>query len=86
MPAPFHLRLEAFQARTHTPTSYENALGDGLESVFGSGVHDLDGVVAALNAGGVRPPHGGDWTAESLRAELHRLAEGPDGHPAVVSR
>ncbi|HLU98750.1 MAG TPA: recombinase-like helix-turn-helix domain-containing protein [Thermobifida alba] len=67
------LRLEPVQARRRPLTSYENALADELEGIFGSGVHDLPGVVAALNGTGVRPPDGADWTAESFTAEIARL-------------
>ncbi len=67
------LTLRPVQTRTHPPTSYENALADELESIYGRGVHDLPGVVAALNDGGVRPPTGDDWTEESFTAELARL-------------
>ncbi|MEU9025729.1 recombinase-like helix-turn-helix domain-containing protein [Actinomadura sp. NPDC048394] len=67
------LRLEPAQARKHPLTSYENALADELEGIFGGGVHDLAGVVAALNETGVRPPDGADWTAASFTAEIARL-------------
>ncbi|MEU6041402.1 recombinase-like helix-turn-helix domain-containing protein [Actinomadura sp. NPDC047616] len=67
------LRLEPVQARAHEPTSYEEALADELEAIFGRGVHDLPGLVAALNETGVRPADGADWTEESFRAEIARL-------------
>ncbi|WP_037064426.1 recombinase-like helix-turn-helix domain-containing protein [Pseudonocardia acaciae] len=68
------LRLEPYQARTRPLTSYEHAFADELEAIYGRGVHDLDGLVAALNETGVRPAGGADWSAESLCAELARLA------------
>ncbi|MFC9977286.1 recombinase-like helix-turn-helix domain-containing protein [Spirillospora sp. NPDC127200] len=76
------LRLEPVQARKHPLTSYENALADELENVFGTGAHDLPGVVAALNETGVRPPDGADWTPDSLAAELARLGAGDETPPA----
>jgi hypothetical protein len=48
------------------------ALGDALEAVMDEGPHDLEGIVAALNA---RFPHASPWTAETLAAKLHQLAE-----------
>ncbi|GAA2632546.1 recombinase-like helix-turn-helix domain-containing protein [Actinomadura fulvescens] len=69
------LRLEPVQARKHELTSYEEALADELEAIFATGVHDLPGVVAALNETGLRPADGADWTAESFTAEIARLGE-----------
>ncbi|MFB4319497.1 recombinase-like helix-turn-helix domain-containing protein [Actinomadura sp. 21ATH] len=69
------LRLRPVQSRDHEPTSYENALADELEAIFGTGVHDLPGLVAALNETGLRPADGADWTAESFAAEMARLGE-----------
>lgn len=62
------------QSRLDAPTSYENALADELEAVYGRGVHDLPGVVAALNESGVRPPDGRPWTEPAFVAELARLS------------
>lgn len=67
------LRLEPVQSLRRELTSYEHALADELEAVFGRGVHDLPGLVAALNETGVRPPDGADWTTESFTAEIARL-------------
>ncbi|MPY96703.1 MAG: hypothetical protein GEU97_01665 [Actinophytocola sp.] len=75
------LTLRPVQTRTHPPTSYENALADELESIYGRGVHDLTGVVAALNDGGVRPPTGAEWTEESFTAELARLGNAEEARP-----
>ncbi|MGH3387828.1 MAG: recombinase-like helix-turn-helix domain-containing protein [Actinomadura sp.] len=68
-----NLRLRPVQSRDHEITSYENALADELEAIFGRGVHDLPGLVLALNETGVRPAGGADWTAESFTAEMARL-------------
>jgi hypothetical protein len=67
------LRQRPVQSRHRELTSYEHALADEIEAVFGSGVHNLPGLVAALNETGVRPPNGADWTAESFTAEIARL-------------
>jgi hypothetical protein len=68
------LELHPQQAAGRPPTSYEDAFADELAAIYGRGVHDLPGVVAALNDTGVRPAGGADWTEESFRAELARLA------------
>lgn len=67
------LRLEPTQSLRRELTSYEHALADELEAIFGRGIHDLDGLVAALNETGVRPPDGTAWTTESFTAEIARL-------------
>lgn len=69
------MELEPFQVRNRPPTSYEDAFADELEAVYGRGIHELDGVVDALNETGVRPAGGAEWSGESLRAELSRLAK-----------
>lgn len=67
------LQLWAAQARNRPTTSYEHALADELEAIYGHGVHDLAGVIAALNETGVRPADGADWTEATFTAELARL-------------
>ena len=42
--------LNPHQARTADPTPYEKKLAAVIEDVFGSGAHDLPGLVAGLNA------------------------------------
>lgn len=69
------LRLDPVQSRHRELTSYEHALADELESIYGRGVWDLSGLVAALNETGVRPPDGTDWTTESFTSEIARLGE-----------
>lgn len=68
------LELQPHQTRTRPPTSYEEVLADELETIYGRGVHNLSGVVAALNETGVRPAGGAEWTEDEFRAELARLA------------
>lgn len=72
------LNLEAVQSRFRAITNYEHVLADELESIYGRGVYDLDGIVAALNETGVRPPDGQDWTTGSFTAELARLGQKED--------
>jgi hypothetical protein len=69
------LRLDPVQSRRRELTSYEHALADELEAIYGRGVYDLPGLVAALNETGVRPPDGADWTAGTFTAEIARLGE-----------
>ncbi len=68
------LELDPYQTRTRPPTSYEEAFADELEAIYGRGIHDLAGVVSALNDAGVRPAGGAEWTDEALQDELARLA------------
>ncbi len=68
--------LQPHQARDTEPTSYEMKLAGAIEEVFGSGRHDLEGLVAGLNELGVPAPGGGEWTAESYTSEISRLAAG----------
>jgi hypothetical protein len=63
----------AWQTRMRPPTSYENALGDALEHVFEGGATNLEAVVEALNARGVKTPAGLSWSAQNYEAELARL-------------
>lgn len=72
-PRPQALRLEPVQSRHRDITSYEHALADELEAIFGRGIHDLSSLVAALNETGVRPPDGADWTTGSFTTEIARL-------------
>lgn len=67
------LNLEPVQTRLGPTTSYANAFADELEAIYGRGVQDLPGVVAALNETGVRPADGSNWTEQALTRELARL-------------
>jgi hypothetical protein len=55
--------------------SYEDLLGDGLESLIGKGVDDLAGFAEGLNESNVRGPAGEQWTVELLERELKRLGD-----------
>ncbi|NUU23403.1 MAG: hypothetical protein HOV68_18110 [Streptomycetaceae bacterium] len=67
------LRLEPTQSRRRPLTSYEHALADEIEAIFGTGVWDLPGLVAALNETSLRLPDGADWTEATFTAEIARL-------------
>ena len=65
--------LEPRQHGTAEPTVFENELADVIEQTFARGVHDLAGLVAALNLSRLRPPGDSAWTEATLASILHRL-------------
>ncbi len=65
--------LDPHQARTHEPTAYEMKLAGAIEEVFGSGRHDLTGLVEGLNDMGVLGPGGEPWTEDTFRDEIKQL-------------
>ncbi len=62
-----------WQTRAALPTTYENALGDALEQVFGGGAQTLTELVTGLNAHGSRDAQGQPWSEASFEAEMARL-------------
>ncbi len=62
--------LNPHQARERTPTTYEDLLGDAIERAFAAGVHDLGGLVQALNDSGLASPKGEAWTEANYRAAM----------------
>lgn len=54
--------------------SYEDRLGDAFEKLLGGGADDLAALAAGLNELGIESRDGVPWSAESLAAELRRLA------------
>lgn len=67
------LHLQPVQSRLSDTSNYADALADELEAIYGKGVHDLPGIVAALNETGIRPADGAYWTEETFTAELAEL-------------
>jgi hypothetical protein len=65
--------LNPHQARDCEPDDYQNLLGDAIERSFAAGVHDLPGLVAALNEARLPSPNGQAWTAELFQNEMKRL-------------
>ncbi|MGE3933156.1 MAG: recombinase-like helix-turn-helix domain-containing protein [Rhodospirillaceae bacterium] len=61
-----------WQTRAAPQTDYERALADALEHILAE-THDLDGIVAGLNAAGLRTPDGKAWTPDSFQAVIKRL-------------
>ena len=66
--------LNPHQARQRTPTTYEDLLGDAIERAYGAGIHDLPGLVEALNASGLSSPTGAPWTEANYREAMAALA------------
>jgi hypothetical protein len=65
--------LSPHQSRSHAPTDWEVALAEAIEGAFGQGAHELDALVAALNASRVRPRQGGQWTVENFTTLMREL-------------
>jgi hypothetical protein len=61
------------QARQTPPTDDENALASSIEAAFAAGVWELSGLVAHLNARGLRTPSGEPWTEARYRDVMARL-------------
>lgn len=62
-----------WQTRPAPPSSYENALGDAIETAFGEGHYELAALVARINELGVMSPDGTPWTDDRFAAEMARL-------------
>lgn len=65
--------LNPRQSRAGDPGPYEIRLAGAIEEVFGSGVHDLPGLVSGLNDRGLFAPDGAAWTEQTFTAEMRRL-------------
>lgn len=71
MSAPLYLNSR--QAATREPSAWENELADALEAAFAEGCHELDALVARLNATRVRPRDGAPWSPERFVAIAREL-------------
>lgn len=67
------LYLVEHQARSVPPTPYEVKLAGAIEEIFGSGRHDLEGLVDGLNQLGIHSPDGNPWTADTFSVEIARM-------------
>lgn len=57
------------------PHTYEDALGDALESLLAAGSDSLEDLADGLNRLGLQPLNGpASWNADALGRELSRLA------------
>ena len=70
-----------YRNQFESPGAYETALCGALFDILGRGMHDLPAIVDALNAKGVRPPQGEQWTEALFVAEMDRLGAGPETSP-----
>jgi len=75
-----------YRSRIAAPSPYEQALADALFQILGRVPHELPAIAEALRATDVKPPDGGAWTVESVRAELARLGAGPTAGPPHPAR
>jgi hypothetical protein len=62
-----------YQTRAAEWPAALSALGDALEAVLATGVHDLPGIVAGLNAAGCRDADGTGWSEASFRRRMAEL-------------
>ncbi len=71
---------ERFIHRTLNVSSsdYEKLLSRALIGILGRGIHDLPGIIAALNKTEVGSQSGGTWTEETFVAEMERLGAYPN--------
>ncbi len=67
--------LDPNQAQTRPQTQYEDLLGDAIERAYGSGITQLDELVAYLNKSGPLGMNGAPWTPETFKQEMARLGE-----------
>lgn len=63
------------QTRIGDPTPYDQKLAGAIEEVFGSGRHDLPGLVDGLNDLGLLAPSGEPWTEESFADEMRKRGQ-----------
>ena len=67
-----------------TPGPYEAALCQNLIQILSRKVHDLPGIVAALNQTDVRVPGQPQWTEALFCVEIKRLGAIPEHEPLGV--
>lgn len=67
--------LDPHQTHPEPITPYESKLSGAVMEVFGTGTHDLPGLVAGLSALGLHAPDGTPWNEENFRAEMRRLGD-----------
>ncbi len=65
--------LDPHQTRTHEPTAWQQELANAIESIFAKGTHQLDELIAGLNASRVRPPAGAKWTEQNFTEIMREL-------------
>ena len=66
------------------PGDYEKALSRTLFGILSKSIHDLPGIVLALNESDLRPPDAERWTEEIFAAEMERLGDYPNSSGAPL--
>lgn len=61
-----------------SPSRYEATLSRTLFGILSRSIHDLAGIVNALNDSDVRPPEAAEWTKDNFVAEMARLGAYPN--------
>ena len=67
-----------------SPAAYEQQLSTTIFGILNQGIHDLTGIVDALNSSSVRPPDGQNWTEAGFSAEMERLGAYPNSVGAPI--
>ena len=65
--------LDPHQTRTQEPTAWQQELANAIEAIFAKGAHELDELIAGLNASRVRPPDGAKWTELNFTTVMREL-------------
>lgn len=63
------------QTRTADVAPYDEKLAGAIEEVFGSGRHDLPGLVDGLNELGLLAPDGEPWTEQTFTDEMRKRGQ-----------
>jgi hypothetical protein len=66
------------------PSPQETALAGTLIGILSRNIHDLPGIVAALNASRVLPAAGEPWSEASFQSEMERLGAFPNSSGAPL--
>ena len=67
--------LQPHQARTRTPTTYEDLLGDAVERAYAAGIHDLPGTLQFIKSGKLVALGITDTKRTPVAPEIPTLAE-----------
>ena len=65
--------LSPHQSIVQEPTQWQLELASAMESIFAKGTHTLEDLIEGLNGSRVKPPDGGQWTADKYTALMREL-------------
>jgi hypothetical protein len=68
------------------PSLYEERLSRILFNILSKGVHDLPGIVSALNATDLRPCDAESWSEERFVSEMETLGAYPNSAGAPIGQ